>query len=99
MDCHILVEKQPTNGYVATVMGWPDCIGTGATKDEALTKVQAVMVNRLKQVEIVHFQVEEPNAALETDPWEQMIGRFVQDSQWEDFQSELRNIRAEANRD
>jgi predicted RNase H-like HicB family nuclease len=37
MDCHILVEKQPTNGYVATVMGWPDCIGTGATKDEALT--------------------------------------------------------------
>lgn len=98
MDCHILVEKQPTNGYVATVMGWPDCIGTGATKAEALTKVQAVMETRLKQVEIVHVQVEEQNAALAADPWEQMIGRFVQDSQWEDFQSELSNIRAEANR-
>ncbi len=99
MDCHILVEKQPTNGYVATVMGWPDCIGTGATKDEALKKVQAVMNNRLKQAEIFHFQVEEPNAELATDPWEQMIGRFVQDSQWEDFELELAKIRAEANRD
>ena len=99
MDCHILVEKQPTNGYVATVMGWPDCSGTGATKDEALNKVHDVMVNRLKQAEIVHFQVEEPNAVIETDPWEQMIGRFADDSQWEDFQAELTCIRAGANRD
>lgn len=97
MDWHILVEKQPANGFVATVLGWPDCIGTGDTKDEALTHVRAMVAQRLKQGEIVHLQVEEPNVAA--DPWEQMVGRFVDDPQWDEFQAELEHIRAEANRD
>ncbi len=99
MDCQILLEKQPANGFVATVLGWPDCIGIGATKDEALIQVQAVVAQRLTQVEIVHLQVQEPNTDVSADPWEQMIGRFTDDSQWEDFQAELTCIRAEANRD
>ena len=56
MDCQILLEKQPANGFVATVLGWPDCIGTGATKDEALTQVRAAVAQRLTQVEIVRLQ-------------------------------------------
>ncbi len=96
MDYQVLVEKQPANGFVAVVLGWPECSGTGNTRDEALVHVRAVLTERLANAEIVPLQVEVSNA---NDPWEKMIGRFANDPQWADVQAELRRIREETNRD
>jgi hypothetical protein len=32
------------------------------------------------------------------DPWERLIGQFIDDPQWDEFQEELRRLREEANR-
>ncbi len=97
MDYHILVEKHPANGFVAVVLGWPECSGAGDTKAEALAQVRATVAERLTRGEIVRLQIEEPANA--GDPWEKMIGRFADDPQWDEVQEELRSIREEANRD
>lgn len=94
MDYHILVEKQPHNGFVATALGWPDCVAVGATKEDAIVQVRAAVTERLTRGELLHVQLEDVVA----DPWESMAGRFAEDPNWDEFQEELRRIRAEANR-
>lgn len=98
MDFQVFVEKQPQNGFVATALGWPDCVGAGETKDEAVNNVQAAVAARLAHGEVVSVQIAEPQLAQPTDPWEAMIGSCVDDPTWDEFQAELQRIRAEANR-
>ena len=97
MDYQVLVEKQPANGFVAVVLGWPECSGIGDTKDEALAQVRTVIAERLARAEIVRLQVDAPTTV--NDPWEKMIGSFANDPQWDEVQAELQRIREEANRD
>jgi predicted RNase H-like HicB family nuclease len=42
MDYQIFVEKQPNNGYVALALGWPDCVGTGETKESFMPLCDAL---------------------------------------------------------
>lgn len=98
MEYQILVERQPNNGFVATALGWPDCVGTGETKDEAVSKVQAAVAERLAHGEIVQVQLETAGTAMVDDPWERMIGSCADDPTWDEYQAELRRIREEANR-
>jgi hypothetical protein len=98
MEYQILIEKQPNNGFVATALGWPDCVGTGETKDEAVSKVQAAVADRLAHGEIVRVQVEAAGSTVVDDPWKRMIGSCVDDPTWDEYQAELRRIREEANR-
>lgn len=98
MDYQIFVEKQPNNGYIAVALGWPDCVGTGETKDEAVSKAQAAVADRLAHGEILQVRVEAPQGMKSADPWERMIGSCVNDPTWDEFQAELKRIRKEANR-
>ena len=98
MDYHILVEKQPKNGFVATALGWPDCVGVGATKEEAIGQVQAVVADRLANGEVLRVQANGATVEAAVDPWEKMAGRFADDPHWDEFREDLRRIREEANR-
>lgn len=99
MDYQILVEKQPHNGFVATALGWPDCVAVGTTKEEAVVQVRSAVAGRLAHGEIVHVRIETSEVTQTViDPWESMIGRFADDPYWDDFQDELKRIREEANR-
>jgi hypothetical protein len=95
MNYHVFVESQPDRGFVATVLGWPDCVGVGPTKEEAVASVRAVIADRLARGEIVRVQVAE---SVSADPWERLIGQFVDDPHWDEFQEELTRLREEANR-
>lgn len=98
MDYHILVEKQVHNGFVATALGWPDCVGVGETKEEAVGQVRTVVADRLANGEVLQVHVDGAKVETITDPWENMAGRFADDPGWDEFQDELRRIREEANR-
>jgi hypothetical protein len=98
MDCQIFVEKQPNDGYVAIALGWPDCIGEGETKEDAIVQVRAAIADRLTRGEILSVHIEEADTTTLPDPWERMAGRFADDPHWDEFQEELLRIREEANR-
>jgi hypothetical protein len=97
MDYQIFVEKQPNDGYVAIALGWPDCIGEGETKEDAIVQVRAAIADRLARGEILSVRIEKADTTISSDPWERMIGRDADDPQWDEFQAELRRIREEAN--
>lgn len=98
MEYQILIEQQASNGFVATALGWPDCVGWGETKDEAVSNAQTAVANRLAHGEILRVQLEATPAQKSADPWVRMFGRDADDPHWDEFQEELRRIREEANR-
>jgi predicted RNase H-like HicB family nuclease len=94
MEYQIFVEQQPQNGFVATVLGWPEFVATGHTKQEAVVNVRTAVEERLAKGEVLQLQIETPQA----DPWEAMAGRFADDPTWDEYEAELKRIREEANR-
>ena len=92
MYYHVFVGSRPDQSYLATVLGWPECVGVGSTKEEAVANVRTAIADRLAHGEIVRIQV---GALSAGDPWERLIGQFADDPHWNDFQEELHRIRYE----
>jgi predicted RNase H-like HicB family nuclease len=44
--------------YTARVLAWPDCVVTGKTRDEVITRIRHKIVKRLAQSEIVTIEIE-----------------------------------------
>jgi predicted nucleic acid-binding protein len=77
MDYHILVERQPNNGYVATALGWPDCVGTRESKDDAIVQVQTAVAERLAHGELLQVRIKDTQQTVEFDPWEAAAAHFL----------------------
>jgi predicted RNase H-like HicB family nuclease len=92
MTYPVFVQAFPDQGYMATVLGWPDCQAEGPTKEKALANVRAVLSHRLAQGEIFSVEVEPaPIAAPDApipDPEDPRL--------WEELEALSAEIRAEA---
>jgi hypothetical protein len=85
----VLLEH-PTD-YVATVMQFPDCQAHGATREEALEKVQQLLHDRLRQAEIVSVAIESPSE----HPWMKFSGIFKDDPDFDQWVTEIATDRRE----
>lgn len=54
----VLVRSGSSDLFVASVLGIEDCVGEGRTKDEAIAKAKAALVDRLARGEIITIDVE-----------------------------------------
>ena len=64
MTYYVTVENGAANRYTATVIGWPNCVAEGTTREEAVARVKQRFTERLHQVEIVPIEVESTNLDL-----------------------------------
>ena len=80
MTYYVTVENGASNHYTATVIGWPNCVAEGATREEAITRVKRRFTERLEQVEIVPIEVEsthaDPLARNDAHPWARFAGMY-----------------------
>ena len=60
MTCDVLL-KQNGKGFVATVLGMPDCVVEAPTRDSALEGARLYVSQRLAGVEVVKIEVDEPS--------------------------------------
>ncbi|WP_254566986.1 type II toxin-antitoxin system HicB family antitoxin [Oscillatoria sp. HE19RPO] len=67
----VLIAEQAEGGYQATVLGWPDCQGSGLTKEEAIANLNQALNTRLETTEIASLQIVNPNAE---HPWMKLAG-------------------------
>lgn len=95
MQYQILVEHPNQNGFVASVLGVPDCVVTGRTEEEAVTEAKAVLGARLAQGKVVTVEVP---VALE-NPLLKHAGRFKDDPTFDDFLAEIEKYRRELDAD
>jgi predicted RNase H-like HicB family nuclease len=87
----ILLENLPSGCYVASVFELPDCRVEAETREEAITKIKAAFLERLKHIETISWDV----PVQSSEPaWMKFAGVFKDDS---DFQEIMQMIRAERN--
>ena len=92
MKYNAIVEDSETDGYTATILEWPGCTATGATRGEALTRLRQAISNRLSRVEIVPIEVDVPEAA---HPLAKVIGMFKDDPLFDQFVEDMAAYRRE----
>lgn len=80
MTYYVTVENGVANHYTATVIGWPNCVAEGATREEAVVRVKQRFTERLHQVEIVPIEVESTHLDLPIanteHPWAKFAGMY-----------------------
>lgn len=94
----VLVRSGSSDLFVASVLGIEDCVGEGRTKDEAIAKAKAALVDRLARGEIITIDVE--NGSMSSaNVWREEAARFRNDPTFDEFvnetQSERHNLDSE----
>jgi len=92
MQYQLLVESQSDHSYVAAVLGLPDCVAEGQTKDEAIANAKAALAERLAKSEIVTIELE-PRAQQDANPLLKHFGRFKDDPTFDDFMEKIAEYR------
>ena len=85
MQYQVFVQNHANNGYIAAVLGMPDCLAEGKTKDEAIANAKSALQSRLSQGEVVTIEVDEPTKATAGNPWLESFGIFKDDPTFDDF--------------
>ncbi len=95
MTYQIAVENGQ-DGYVATVMGWPDCHAKAPTRKQALARRKENLRRRLAQVEIVSLDVD---LEQRTHPMLKFAGVFKDDPLFDEVAEEIEAYRREIDAD
>ena len=94
----VIVRSGSTDLFLASVLGMDDCVGEGRTREEAIAKAKAALVDRLARGEIVTIDVENGSMSA-ANVWREEAGRFRDDPTFDEFvtetQSERRNLDSE----
>ncbi|MGH9801694.1 MAG: hypothetical protein ACRD82_15120, partial [Blastocatellia bacterium] len=97
MQYQILIEHSNQNGFVASVIGLPDCVVEGATEEEAINRAKLRLKSRLTQGKIVTVDVDVPAQELTGNPWIDSAGIFKDDPTFDVFLEEIAKYRREGN--
>lgn len=94
MNYQILLRKEPTNGYIAMVLGWPGQEVTAPTREEALAQIRAAIIAALATAEIVDLELPVPVIPA---AYAETFGMFRNDPTYSDFVEEVNRYRQERN--
>lgn len=97
MTYQIFVQNQSHNGYLATVIGLPDCVAEGQTEEEAVAKAKATLSQWLAQGKVVTVELEHDLPEQADNPWLKICGKYKDDPTWEDFQANIAAYRRQLN--
>ncbi|WP_228048877.1 MULTISPECIES: hypothetical protein [unclassified Nodularia (in: cyanobacteria)] len=67
----VLIENHPDNTVKATLLGLPDCQGSGNTETEAIEKLSQSLQTRLETAKIVTLEIAAPPSE---NPWIKFAG-------------------------
>lgn len=84
MTFDVILVKQADDGYIARPVLWPDVAAHGATEQEALDSVRALIRDLLKQTQLVKVEID-TSTEQENNPWLLKAGVFANDPTWDNF--------------
>ena len=90
----VLVRNGSSDLFVASVLGMADCVGEGRTREEAIGRAKAALVERLARGEIVTIDVESnETVSADANVWREEAGRFHDDPTFDEFVTEIQSER------
>lgn len=94
MTYRVLLRKEPTNGYIATTLGWPYCQIAAPTREAALEQIQATITDLLTTGEVVDLEIPTPTIPV---AYGDTFGMFQNDPTFAAFLEEVNHYRQERN--
>jgi len=90
----VILFKQVDDGYIARPVLWPDEVAYGATEQEALETVRALIRDLLHRTRFVQVEVDVP-VEQSDNPWLAKAGMFTDDPTWDSFLKAMADYRQE----
>jgi len=78
----VLLEPLDKGGFLATVLGWPQCQAVGENREEAIARLRELVAARLEKAEVVSMEVEPPQ---KEHPWMKFAGMFKDDPYFDEM--------------
>jgi hypothetical protein len=89
----VLLQRHPENdGYTATALVMPNCIGVGENEKEALENVQTLICETLSRSKLVTIDVDTDVFKIERKP-NRWFGAFKEDATWGKLFDEIECLR------
>jgi hypothetical protein len=92
----VLVRREPKGRYRATVLGWPECTASAASRDEAIERTRQSLVDLLAEAEIIQLDVETRPAS---STLAQFVGMWADDETFDQFIAVMETNRRQVDAD
>ena len=86
----VLLEPLEKGGFLATVLGWPQCQVVGENREEAIARLRELVAARLEKAEVVSMEVERPQ---KEHPWMKFAGMFKDDPYFDEMMADIEAFR------
>ena len=96
MTVDVLVRREPKGRYRATVLGWPECTASAASRDEAIERTRQSLVDLLAEAEIIQLDVETRPAS---STLAQFVGMWADDETFDQFVALMETNRRQVDAD
>lgn len=92
MTYYAIIHNGKRGNYTASVFGIPGCTAEGATKEEALGRLQEALAHHLADAEVVPLEMEKPQIE---HPWSKFAGMFEDDPLFDEVIANIETYRRE----
>lgn len=96
MTYSVLLRNNPTQGYIATALAWPDCVVEAPTREEAIAGIRLAILELLNTSEIVEVELPHENSEA-TTAQHAGFGMFQDDPTFDEFVDEMQTYRQSRN--
>ncbi|MCP5045349.1 MAG: type II toxin-antitoxin system HicB family antitoxin [bacterium] len=92
MTYRVVLERKQAEGYKATVLGWPECTASAASREQTLEMLRENLRERLSDTEIVDLELDDPRPDR---PWRKFAGMFKDNPLLDEVVEEIEAYRRE----
>lgn len=89
MQYQVFVQSRPDNKFIASIIGIPNCMVEGDTKEEAIALIKDALEQQLENGEVITIDIDTERSKAKIDPWIKHMGIFAEDETFDDFQAEM----------
>ena len=90
MTYRVVLERKRAEGFKATVLGWPECTASAASREQTLEMLRENLRKRLAESEIIELEVDSPRPER---PWRKFAGMFKDNPLLDEVVEEIETYR------
>jgi predicted RNase H-like HicB family nuclease len=97
MKYQVFVESQSDCQFIASVVGVPNCVVEGTSREEAIAKAKMALTEKIAHGEFVSIEIDSQLVNQKSNPWLKHLGIFKDDPTFDDFLEKVTAYRQQAN--
>jgi predicted RNase H-like HicB family nuclease len=95
LKVNILLETREDGSAIASILELPQYRVEAATREQALLKLNQLLVQHLEKIEVIPMEIELPQTKQSQKPWMKFAGVFKDDPDFDVVQQYIQEYRQE----